>query len=86
MPLLSFFREDSATFQVFFSKTVLTSGAGEMAQWLKALAVLAEDLSLILNSHVAAQSSVTPVPEVQRPLLAIVSPESTCSHDAQTHM
>lgn len=31
IPLLSSFREDSATFHVFFSKTVLTAGAGMVA-------------------------------------------------------
>ena len=30
-------------------------GAGEMAQWLRALAALSEDLGLILNTHLVAE-------------------------------
>lgn len=37
-------------------------GADEMAQWYRALAVLPEDLSSLLRTHVATQEVIIPVP------------------------
>ena len=46
----------------------MDSGAGEMAQGLRALAALPEDLSLIPSTHMAASKlSATPVPENPTP-------------------
>ena len=55
------------------------SGAGEMVQWLEHWLLLQEDPGSVPSSHGGSQPSVTPVPEIQRPLLAS---EGFCKHVA----
>lgn len=38
------------------------NGTGEMVQWLKAPAILLEDLGLVPSTHVTAHNLYTPVP------------------------
>jgi hypothetical protein len=44
-----------------------------MAQWLRALAIPAEDLGLVPRAHMAVHNSVTPVTESQHALLVSAS-------------
>ena len=56
-------------------------GAAEMAQWLRALVTLSEDMSSTPSSHM---ESVTPVPGPRMPSLASLGTLHTCG--AQTCM
>jgi hypothetical protein len=62
--------------------TDICSWVGEMAQQLRALIALTEDLGSLSSAHMKAHSPITPVPWNPRPLLSSMGTR----HDAYTPM
>ena len=62
-----------------------TLGAGEMAQWLRALAALAEDLGSVPRAHIEAHNlPITPFPGDPKPLLITIGARHV--YDMHTYM
>ena len=65
-------------------KRINNTRDGEIAQRLRALIALSEDLSLVLNTHVGSQLPTTPVSRDQRPLADFIE-HLTCMWYIYTH-
>ena len=62
--------------------------AEEVAQWLRGLAALANELCSICSTHVVAQQFATPIPEYLMPLWAPgthMAHGHTCKQNTYTH-
>lgn len=66
---------------------IVSSWAGEMANWLRALAALQEDPGLSPSTHLVTRKRVlTPVPQdLPCPLASVGTSCTQCTHTGETH-